>query len=249
VCGRDTEHAGRDVCPGHTVIASRFYVEHVFFPFRECVPARPNVRQLRGDDLCKCCNADPVHATCDIFRHAAWRSGAHAHNPSENAVTRVRRDESGAVLLLALGFMVVLGLIGAAMLSSIGTGLRTRVALDGARTREYAADSGIQYAITQVRALAAPGAGLSSCASGTHYSYTSSDNPPVAIRISCSNVFQVTRSGFQQRNVVFNACVENGSDCTDLNSLIRAQVNFQTIGSGGPDNVTRTWVQSWSVHA
>jgi Tfp pilus assembly protein PilX len=157
-------------------------------------------------------------------------------------------DESGAALILALGFMVVLGLIGSAMLSSLSTGLHIRVTLDQVRTREYAADSGIQYAITQVRALPTPGAGLSSCASGTHYSYTTADNPSVAIRINCANLFQITRAGFQQRNVVFNACVETGSDCTDTSSIIRAQVNFQTIGNGGPDNVTRTWVQSWSVH-
>lgn len=164
-------------------------------------------------------------------------------------MTRAHRDESGAALLLAVGFMVVLGLIGAAMLSSLSTGLHSRVALDQARTREYAADSGIQYAITQVRALPAPGAAFTGCATGTHYSYTSADDPPLQIRVNCSNVFQVTRSGFQQRNVVFDACVENGADCNDAHSVIRAQVNFQTVGPGGPDNVTRTWVQSWSVHA
>jgi hypothetical protein len=147
--------------------------------------------------------------------------------------------------------MVVLGLIGAAMLNSIENGLRTRVTLDQARTREYAADSGIQYAITQVRALATPGAAFTGCDSQTspsHYRYTSADNPPVDIRIDCQNFFQVTRSGFQQRNVIFNACA-NTSGCTDTNSIIRAQVNFQTVGNGGPDNVTRTWIQSWSVHA
>ena len=163
-------------------------------------------------------------------------------------MTRARRDESGAALLLALGFTVVLGLIGAAMLSSLSSGLHSRVALDQARTREYAADSGIQYAISQVRALPAPGAAFSGCTNGTHYSYTSADDSPVNIRINCSNAFQQTRSGFQQRNVVFNACVENGADCDDAHSIIRAQVNFQTVGPGGADNVTRTWVQSWSVN-
>ncbi len=164
-------------------------------------------------------------------------------------MTTRQRDESGAALILALGFMVMLGLIGSAMLTSIANGLHIRATLDQVRTREYAADSGIQYAITQVRALPPPGAAFSSCAAGTHYGYTSADTPPVTIRVNCANIFQVTRAGFQQRNVVFNACVENGSDCTDSSSIIRAQVNFQTVGSGGPDNVTRTWVQSWSVHA
>ena len=162
-------------------------------------------------------------------------------------MTRPRRDEAGTALILAIGFMVVIGLIGAAMLSSVASGLHIRVALDQARSREYAADSAIQYAITQVRALPSPGPALTGCASGTHYSYASADTPPVNIRVNCSNLFQVTRSGFQQRNVVFNACPENGADCTDTNSVVRAQVNFQAIGSG--TSVTRTWVQSWSVNA
>src|SRR5262249_46165472 len=118
--------------------------------------------------------------------------------------------------------------------------------------REYAADSAIQYSITQVRALADPGPALSGCDSEptpVHYSYTSADNPAIHIRVDCANLFQFTRKGFQQRNVVFNACVDNPSVCTDTNSIIRAQVNFQTVGTGASMQVTRTWVQSWSVNA
>jgi Tfp pilus assembly protein PilX len=190
-----------------------------------------------------------VRSAGDLLIDNAERGREDAQDRIENPVRPTERDESGAALILALGFMVMIGLIAAALLSSLATGLRTRVTLDNARNREYAADSGIQYAITQVRALPSPGAAMTGCASGTHYSYTSADNPAITIRINCSNLIQNTRSFFQQRNVVFNACVENGSDCSDANSIIRAQVNFQTVGSGGPDNVTRTWVQSWSVHA
>jgi Tfp pilus assembly protein PilX len=163
----------------------------------------------------------------------------------------VRRDESGTALILALGFMVLLGLIGSAMLSSVATGLRSRVALDHVRTREYAADSAIQYATTQVRALPSPGPALTGCdatSPATHYSYASLDTPAIHIRVNCANVFQNTRSGFEQRNVVFNACIESGADCTDATSIIRAQLNFQTVGTGASLQVTRTWVQSWSVH-
>jgi Tfp pilus assembly protein PilX len=166
-------------------------------------------------------------------------------------MTTKPRDETGAALILAIAFMVVLGLIGAAMLSSVTSGLNSGAALDQARTGEYAADSAIQYAITQVRLLADPGPALTPCGPAPHptyYSYTSADSPPVHIRVNCSNLLQVTRSGFQQRNVVFNACVESGSDCTDTLSIIRAQVNFQTVGTGASLQVTRTWVQSWSVN-
>jgi Tfp pilus assembly protein PilX len=158
-------------------------------------------------------------------------------------------DESGAALVLALAFLIMMALIAGGLLASVASGLNSGVTLDRARAREYAADSAIQYAITQVRALPDPGPALSGCGSGTHYSYTSADNPAINIRVNCSNVFQFTRTGFQQRNVIFNACVESGSDCTDTNSVIRAQVNFQTVGTGASMQVTRTWVQSWSVNA
>jgi hypothetical protein len=168
---------------------------------------------------------------------------------------RARRDETGATLLLALGFMVVLGLIAVGMLSNIESGLHSRIAFDSGRNREYLADSAIQNAITQVRMIQSSsdlGPGLrTSCGP---YAYPSSSNDQ--IDVYCSNMFQFSRSGFQQRNVVFYACL-HGADCTSTpamatrNSIIRAQVNFQVVGTGTGTqlNVTRTWTQSWSVNA
>ena len=65
---------------------------------------------------------------------------------------RIRRDEHGASLILAIVFMLVIGGISGALLSSVASGLHSRNALDGARNREYAADGLVEYAIAHARA-------------------------------------------------------------------------------------------------
>ena len=68
---------------------------------------------------------------------------------------RARRDERGATLILAIAFLVVIGGISSAVISSVTSGFNGRTVLDQVRNRQYAADGGVEYAIAQVRALAA----------------------------------------------------------------------------------------------
>jgi hypothetical protein len=70
----------------------------------------------------------------------------------------------------------------------------------------------------------------------------------VDIRVDCTNAPTLTDHGFLQRNVIFSACVDSGQPCTDANAVVRAQVNYQATGFGSKVDVTRTWVQSWSVN-
>ena len=231
MCQRDREYTGFDVRHDNHVTSSRFLADH------DLVTIGPDLSSRRRSS-----------ASYALF-DGSWCGAALADISVENTVKAKPRDESGAALVLALAFIIMMALITGALVASVASALNSGVSLDRARAREYAADSAIQYAITQVRVLPDPGPALSGCATGTHYSYTSTDNPAIDIRVNCSNLFQFTRSGFQQRNVVFNACLENGSDCTDTSSIIRAQVNFQTVGTGASMQVTRTWVQSWSVNA
>jgi type II secretory pathway component PulK len=157
---------------------------------------------------------------------------------------RVRRDERGASLILAIAFLVVVGGISSAVISSVTSGFNGRTVLDRARDREYAADGGIEYAVAQVRALPLPGGpGLAACAGP----YTNTLNK-IKIRIDCANQPTITLGGFLQRNVVFSACVDTNSTCTDATTVIRAQVNFQAVSAGSILKVSRTWVQSWSVN-
>ena len=167
------------------------------------------------------------------------------------------QGESGAALILAIAFMVVIGAISAAVLASAGSGINDRVSLDTLRNREYAADGAVEFAITQVRALGLPGPGRADCGgSGKPNYYGIGNNPPpslnlngvATIRVDCSNQPTLTLGGFLQRNVVFTACVDLSTACTDATNIVRAQVSFQAVDSGPVLNVQRTWVQSWSVN-
>jgi type II secretory pathway pseudopilin PulG len=157
-----------------------------------------------------------------------------------------KHDETGASLILAIAFIVVIGAIIGATLTLLTSGLNQRNILDQARNREYAADAAINYAISQTRALPAPGAALSPCGP-----FNTANLNNFSIRVDCTNVPTTTFSGFLQRNVIFVACLKDGSNaCGGSNNpvIIRAQVNFQGTGTPGDTvNITGTTVQSWSV--
>ena len=163
---------------------------------------------------------------------------------------RSDRGERGAALILAIVFVVVVGAIVAATLAMITSGLNNRTALDGARDREYAADGAIEYSIAQVRDIGGSGPAKAPCGPYLH----SVNN--VTIRVDCFDSPTTTYRLLQQLNVIFTACEDPTSDLTSAAScgtpttpvLIRAQVNFQAVSTGGaPVVVTRTWIQSWSV--
>ncbi len=154
---------------------------------------------------------------------------------------RARRDERGATLLVAIGVVVVLGALSAGVIPFVTSGIKDRGVLDSVRNRQYAADGAVEYAIAHVRGVA--NVGLGSCG-GPDLRDGADAVDGVDIRVDCSNASTLTRGGFLQRNVIFNACVDTGVACTDSTSIVRAQINYQTDGT----IVSRTWVQSWSVN-
>jgi type II secretory pathway pseudopilin PulG len=158
-----------------------------------------------------------------------------------------RRDEDGVALVLAVVVMVVIGLMSAAILATITSGVRNRGTLDNVRDREYAADAAIEAAIANLRNTGA-NPGFGSCAPSTP-TFTVND---VTVRVGCTNVPRITQQGFLQRNVVFVTCEDTGAACDDdsgderLHTIVRAQVNFE-VGPSSP-TVTKTYVQAWSVN-
>jgi hypothetical protein len=160
---------------------------------------------------------------------------------------RIRRDERGAALLLAIAFLVVVGGIGGALLGAVTSGVNGRTRLDSARDRQYAADAAIETAIARVRTIAAPGPALSSCGGPDYLTLNGKQ-----IRVDCTNAPTLTFRGFLQRNVIFSACEQASPDVACGGSstpiVLRAQVNYQAIGSTVSPHVTRTWIQSWSVN-
>lgn len=170
---------------------------------------------------------------------------------TRTALTTKRNDE-GAALLMVLGFVVLVSAITGGLLSYLSTTVKHRVPLDAIRAREYAADGAIEDAITRVRSLAHPGS--DPCGNGPgnvsgHYVLTLN---ATTIRVNCTTANTAVIGGatvLQQTNIVFTACVEAGVNCTDGTAIIRAQVNYEMpVVQSGPDVVTRTYIQSWSVN-
>jgi hypothetical protein len=158
---------------------------------------------------------------------------------------RTRGDDTGAALLLAVGFVLMVGSISGGLAGLALTSLNNRNTLETLRNREYAADAAIETAIARVRTR--------TCATASDFLTDATVNA-IDIRVdwvnACGAVQIADGSVVSQRNVIFAACLNTGSPCSDVAVpavpvIIRAQVNFeQTLGGA----VTKTYVQSWSVN-
>jgi type II secretory pathway pseudopilin PulG len=158
---------------------------------------------------------------------------------------RQQHQDSGASLILALGFMLVIGLIGGALAMLVTSGLGDRNTLQKLRNTQYAADGAIELAISQVRLL--------SCAvpSGSIPYLDATSLNSIVIRVEwvtdCTGTIQGADGTFLvQRNVTFSACSNALISCDPGKVIIRALVNFQQQVVDGP--VTKTYVLSWSVN-
>jgi type II secretory pathway component PulK len=158
---------------------------------------------------------------------------------------RREHEDRGAALLLAVGFVVMIGTIAGGLAGLATSGVNNRATLEQVRNREYAADGAIENAVSQVRLL--------TCASASGFITDASMNS-ISIRVqwvnACGAVQSTDGSVVSQRNVMFTACLNTGSPCSDtavppVPVIIRAQVNFQQALAGA---VTKTYVQSWNVN-
>jgi hypothetical protein len=152
-----------------------------------------------------------------------------------------RHDDSGAALLLAVGFVVLISAIGGGLAALATSSLNNRNALELVRNREYAADGAIEQAIADAR--------TSTCSSVGGPTFDTLNS--IAIRVDWVNACGVVQSSdgtvVAQRNIVFSAC-EGGLTspvCLPANVIIRAEVNFEQASAGV---TTKTYVQSWSVN-
>ena len=150
---------------------------------------------------------------------------------------RVEAD-SGAVLLLAIGFVLMIGTICGGLAALATSSINNRRTLEIVRDREFAADGVIENAITQVRQL--------NCGS-TSAPILETLNQ-VAIRVDWVNACGSTTGSdgvaVPQRNVIFTACLDSGSACAAANVIIRAQINFEPAAG----LVAKTYIQSWNVN-
>ncbi|MCU1364675.1 MAG: hypothetical protein JWN39_314 [Ilumatobacteraceae bacterium] len=152
--------------------------------------------------------------------------------------------DRGAALLLAIGFVVMIGAITAGLASLVTSGVQNQVTLIAVRDRQYAADGAIETAVAHVRAaITSAGSGCTSVAASTVVHLNGLD-----VHVDWRDACGVTRTDdglvVAQRGVAFDSCIDTGAPCVDANVIIRALVDFDQDASGA---VTHTAVQSWSV--
>jgi phage host-nuclease inhibitor protein Gam len=155
-----------------------------------------------------------------------------------------RLRDRGAGLLLAIGFVTMIGGITAGLTGMLTSGLQNRITLDNVRNRQYAADAAVESTIAQVRQLDRTTTGSCSSSGGSTTSSLNGSTIRVDWRTACTVVRGADGVVVSQRNAVFNACVDTGAACATDAVIIAAQVNFEQGATGA---VTKTYVQSWSV--
>jgi hypothetical protein len=171
------------------------------------------------------------------MRHTKAASVSHPDAP------RMHPDQ-GAALLIAIGFMVLVGFIVGGLATLISSGVGDTVSLKNLRNRQYAADAAVQQDVVQLRTALVANANASWCT--TAHTYTDSGTP--SIKVACTSpTFSLTFTNgviYAKRNVTFLACTDTSAACTDSSPTLalRAEVDFSKIG-----NAVTTYVQSWSV--
>jgi hypothetical protein len=164
-----------------------------------------------------------------------------------DARQRAQHSDSGAALILVIGFILMVGLIGAGLIGLTTSGLNNRTTLQVVRDRQYAADAAINQAIADARGR--PPVTPCTAATGST-TYPKLNLTGVSIRVdwdnSCVNTVPSSNGTlYPQRNIIFSAfCgAPTTADCNFSDVIIRAQVNFEP--ASGP--TSKTSVQSWSV--
>jgi hypothetical protein len=159
------------------------------------------------------------------------------------------RDESGAVLILALVFVIVTGIVGVALASLASTNLMASSTLQAKRGAEFTADAGVDAAIQLVRY------------SGTSFSQTQGWQPCAAgtlpltmntttVWVACTGGTAVAPAG--GRSVEFRACGVNPGPQANCTSAIdvTAQVVFDDQSdSGNSQPGTSVTIVSWQDSA
>jgi hypothetical protein len=129
-----------------------------------------------------------------------------------NRLIARRREEDGAVLLIALGFLTFIGVVAAVLLGYAVTSMRATSSLRDIRSREYAADGVVDVAINKIRG-SITGSNSPNCLAATVNG--------VAMRVDCTDT---AGTGI---DVTFTACPASGPQpCPADQVKLVAQVHY-----------------------
>ena len=156
-----------------------------------------------------------------------------------------RRDDSGAVLILALIFVVVTGVVGVALASLTTTNLASATSLQAKRGAEFNADAGVDAAIQLIRYNPSTNFTTGSwvpCASGT----PGLNMNGATVYVSCTGGTASAPPGDRAVSIVACGSPATGGSCPDID--ISAQVVIDDYSASGSSQLgTSVTIVSWNV--
>jgi type II secretory pathway pseudopilin PulG len=173
-------------------------------------------------------------------------------NPAGADEQPVASDDRGAALVLALGVMLAISVILAALLSLLSSGIGSTIALQRNRNAQYAADGAMEQAINALQrdgGRALVGGGCTSANPTLAFTVNqivvtvACTGEPIAVVVTQTSPTNPQTGIVLQRNVVLSSCAFAGA-CNPDTATIVAKVNFPTAADGTPSGA---FVQSWSV--
>jgi hypothetical protein len=172
---------------------------------------------------------------------AAGRDREIAVNGS-SGVTPPGHDR-GAALIVAIGFVVMISMIGAGLTAMVTSGVGNRAVLESIRNRQYAADGAVEEAIASLADDLASG-GLACGLERTHNTTANAIDIRVETLVTCGAMTGSDGLPEVQLSGVLSACAETGRACRADDVIVRALVGFE---QGADGTVLSTSVHSWSV--
>ncbi len=152
-------------------------------------------------------------------------------------------DDRGAALIVAIGFVVMISMIGAGLTAMVTSEVGNRALLESVRNRQYAADGAVEQAIATLIDDLANGTAGCGLERATQTSANSVDIR-VETLVTCGAITGPDGLPEAQVSGVFSACVESGRACAADDVVVRAFVGFEQDLDGA---VLSTSVHSWSV--
>jgi hypothetical protein len=145
-----------------------------------------------------------------------------------------KQDDDGAILILALVFILLIALSVLGLLTFGGTGIKDAASLQGQRSVEYAADGATTAAIQTVRYSYEAYDGNTNpagdCLPTGSTIMIPEDGVNYTLTVDCSGTLEAAPTPQQYtREVSFYACMQ--SSCSESNAIVAATVDFQDLSS------------------